>query len=127
MLAVAALDVAIPLMLEDSQMDMYPGDVGRLLTICSACYLVGKLSTGYSVDRLGAKFVFLWLASFTSAVLTGLVSTCQGTHRLTLTVCAMFVAQSSGERLSSKFTTIHLLQCQCRLEIQRPTYMHHML
>lgn len=91
-----ALDVAIPLILEDEAIYVKSTDVGRLLTLCSAFYLFGKLSTGYSVDRLGAKFVFLWLASFTSAALTGLVSLCQDSYRLTLFVCITFIAQSSG-------------------------------
>eukprot|EP00624_Nannochloropsis_granulata_P006485 evm.model.NODE_4862_length_23170_cov_39.113380.2 len=47
----AAMDVAIPLILQDEATGIGPRDIGTLLTLCSFFYLFGKISMGYSVDQ----------------------------------------------------------------------------
>ena len=47
----ATMDVAIPLILQDSTTGIGPRDIGTLLTLCSFFYLFGKISMGYSVDQ----------------------------------------------------------------------------
>ena len=91
------MDVAIPLILQDKTTGIGPKDIGALLTLCSAFYLFGKLGMGYSVDRIGARFVFLWLASFISAVLTCMMSYAGHATRMSMIMCAICVAQSSGK------------------------------
>lgn len=91
-----ALDVAIPLMLEDASTGLDPGGIGTLLTLASFFYLFGKVSMGYGVDRCGARFVFLWLASFVSAGLTYLMSASATPASMTVIMCALCIAQSSG-------------------------------
>jgi sugar phosphate permease len=86
-------------MLQDASTGMDPGGIGTLLTLCSFFYLFGKISMGYGVDRCGARFVFLWLASFASSGLTYLMSASASSARMTLIMCALCIAQSSGEEV----------------------------
>lgn len=90
------MDVAIPLILQDEGTGVGPKDIGTLLTLCSFFYLFGKISMGYSVDQFGPRFVFVWLASFASAGLTGMISVSQDAARMTMIMCVVCVAQSSG-------------------------------
>lgn len=92
----AAMDVAIPLILQDEATGIDPRDIGTLLTLCSFFYLFGKISMGYSVDQVGPRLVFLGLASFASAGLTCLISFSHTAARMTFLMCALCVAQSSG-------------------------------
>lgn len=83
-------------MLQDAGTGLDPGGIGTLLTMCSFFYLFGKVSMGYGVDRCGARFVFLWLASFASAGLTYMMSGAESAAGMTVIMCALCIAQSSG-------------------------------
>lgn len=76
----AALDVAIPLMVGEGMGSAEA--IGSMLVFCSLSYLLGKLSTGFGVDYFGGHFVFLWVSSFGTSALTGLVGTTHDIHRM---------------------------------------------
>jgi len=91
------LDVAIPLIVEDVGLSVKSPEIGRMLTICSFFYLVGKLSTGFTVDRFGGRFVFLWVASFAASWLTGLFGLALDIQRMKILWCGVSLAQATGE------------------------------
>ncbi len=108
----ATLDVAIPLILQDQGTGIGPRDIGTLLTLCSFFYLFGKISMGYSVDNVGPRFVFLWLASFASAALTCLISLSSNAWRMTFIMCLLCVAQSSGWAAMTSLVSLWLQPSQ---------------
>ena len=108
----AAMDVAIPLILQDEATGIGPRDIGTLLTLCSFFYLFGKISMGYSVDQVGPRFVFLGLASFASAGLTCLISFSTTASRMTILMCLLCVAQSSGWAAMTSMVSLWLQPSQ---------------
>jgi len=108
----AAMDVAIPLILQDEATGIGPRDIGTLLTLCSFFYLFGKISMGYSVDHVGPRFVFLGLASFASAGLTCLISFSTTASRMTILMCMLCVAQSSGWAAMTSMVSLWLQPSQ---------------
>jgi sugar phosphate permease len=87
----------MPLILEDESTGLRSTDIGGMLTLSSAFYLIGKLGTGWAVDRMGAKFVFLWGSSVASCMLTGLFGVASQITTMKFVWCIVCVTQSSGE------------------------------
>ena len=92
----SALDVAMPLIVEDDTIGIKSTEIGGMLTVCSFFYLVGKLCTGFTVDNFGGRFVFLWVASFAASLLTGLFGLAYDIHRMKILWCGVCLAQATG-------------------------------
>lgn len=98
----SALDVAIPLMVSDETTGLRSAEeIGSMLVMCSFSYLLGKLSTGFGVDYFGARFIFLWVSSFSASALTGLFGLAHGIGPMKVLWAAVCICQSSGESVRS--------------------------